>query len=115
MVNQEIVEYEKDKENEAGFAPEGVIKSKSSVASANYLAADHPVIQFSCRTFSSNMVQPNITDWQQPKRLATYFKGSPHLVQLCRFSRSIGECAIQMQIGFVTEKAASAFRDGRLL
>ena len=53
---------------------------KSTVARANYLAADRPDIQYAVKKLATSMAGPTNANWQELKRLGRYIKGKPRLV-----------------------------------
>lgn len=59
-------------------------KCKSSVARANYFAADRPDIQHACKGFSTAMASLTTTDYERLKRMVRYIVGRPRVAHVHR-------------------------------
>ena len=62
------------KDDEEEFAKEKGSAFRPLCARAGYLAMGGPDVQFACEEVSSAMAAPNVKDWDESDRLATYLR-----------------------------------------
>ena len=63
------------------LAGEDLVRYRSVVATANFIAQDRPDVRFAVKEFCREMARPTCASWRKLKKLARYLKGQPRVVQ----------------------------------
>ena len=75
------VKLQEEHGDDEELAGEDLVRYRSVVATANFIAQDRPDVRFAVKELCREMARPTCASWRKLKKLARYLKGRPRVVQ----------------------------------